>query len=70
MKEVKIEKCPYCGGEELVDCRVESYGGAYLSSGGFKNAALYATVCRDCGSVVRNYCKTPEKLYPRKERRN
>ncbi|MDE5548359.1 MAG: hypothetical protein K2J30_05145 [Clostridia bacterium] len=70
MKEVKIEKCPYCGGEEFIDCRAESYGGVYLSTGVLRGAALYATVCRDCGSIVRNYCKEPEKLYPKKQRRS
>lgn len=69
MKEVKIEKCPYCGGKEFVDGNVASYGGTYISTGGFRNAALYAIVCRDCGSVVRSFCKTPEKLYSKKERR-
>ena len=69
MKEVKIEKCQYCGGEEFTEGRVASYGGAYVTTGGFCNSALYAIVCRDCGSVVRTFCKTPEKLYPRKERR-
>lgn len=69
MVEVKIDKCPYCGGEEFIDGLVASYGGAYVSTGGLRSAALHATVCRDCGSVVRTFCKTPEKLYPKKERR-
>ncbi len=69
MKEVKIEKCPYCGGEELVECRVGSYGGVYVERGAVHSAALYAVVCRDCGSVVRTFCKDPEKLYPKKDRR-
>ena len=69
MKDVKIEKCQYCGGEEFIDGQMASYGGAYVTTGGFKNAALFATVCRSCGSVVRTYCKNPEKLYPKKERR-
>lgn len=73
MKEVGIETCPFCGGEEMAETRVLSYGGVYVSllhKGGMRGAALYATICRDCGSVVRTYCKEPEKLYPKKERRN
>lgn len=73
MKEIKIDKCPYCGGEEFIETRVCSYGGAYLApahKGGLRSVALYATVCRDCGSVARTYCNEPEKLYPKKERRN
>ena len=69
MKEVIIEKCQYCGGEEFIEGRVASYGGAYVSSGGLCSAALFVVVCRNCGSVVRTFCKTPEKLYPKKERR-
>ncbi len=72
MKEIDIEKCPFCGGEELIEARIASYGGAYLTpvnKGGLRNAALFATVCRDCGSVVRAYCKEPEKLFHKKDRR-
>ena len=56
----------------MLETRVASYGGAYLcpvQKGGMRSAALYATVCRDCGSVVRTYCKDPEKLFPKNERR-
>lgn len=72
MQEVKTEKCPYCGGTELLDCRCESYGGLYVSYKARKcyhKAGLFALVCRDCGSVVRMYTKTPEKLFPSKDRR-
>ena len=72
MKEIHIEKCPFCGGADLYETRAESYGGVYLSlvhHGGLRGAGLYATICRDCGSVVRAYCKEPEKLFPKKERR-
>lgn len=69
MKEVKIEKCQFCGGEELIEGRIDSYGGAYVATGLLHGASLFALVCRDCGSVVRTFCKTPEKLYPKKERR-
>lgn len=69
MKDVKVEKCPYCGGEEFIEGQVASYGGAYIYTGGLRSAALFATVCRDCGSVVRTFCKTPENLYPKKEHR-
>lgn len=72
MKEVKLEKCPFCGGEELIETRAISYGGVSLSplsKSGFHGVVLFATVCRDCGSVVRAYCKEPEKLVPKKDRR-
>ena len=70
MKEVKIEKCPYCGGEELQESNVSCMvGGVCVDNGTARRAILFATVCRDCGSVVRLFCKTPENLYPKKERR-
>ena len=69
MKDVKIEKCQYCGGEEFIESTVLSYTHAALSTSATHNATLFATVCRDCGSVVRMFCKTPENLYPKKERR-
>ena len=69
MKEVTIEKCQYCGCGELLEWRVNDYCGTHVSAGALRNAALYAIVCRDCGSVVRLFCETPEKLYPKKERR-
>ena len=31
MKEIKIDKCPYCGGEELIETRAEAYAGVALS---------------------------------------
>ena len=72
MKEVKIEKCPFCGGEELVESKVSAMTGAVsvATNSTTRIAVLFATVCRDCGSVVRLFCKTPENLYPKKERRD
>ena len=70
MKEVKIEKCQYCGGEEFIEGEEGSYGSVVVSTGGFHQQVLFAVVCRDCGSVVRTFCKNPEKLYPKNERRD
>ncbi len=70
MEQVKIEKCPFCGGEEFIEGYMGSYGGVVVSCGACRNASVSAVVCRNCGSIVRTYCKDPEKLYPRKERKN
>lgn len=70
MKEVKIEKCPFCGGEELIESGMGSYGNVFVSCGAFRSTSVFATVCRDCGSIVRTYCKNPEKLFPKKDRRH
>lgn len=69
MKEVKIEKCPYCGGEEFIETSIGSYGSAVLFTSVTRNAILKTLVCRSCGSVVRLFTETPEKLYPKKDRR-
>lgn len=70
MKEIKIEKCPYCSGKEFIESTVSSMvSGVCVSNSSTRKAMLFATVCRDCGSVVRFFCKTPENLYPKKERR-
>ena len=69
MKDLEITNCQYCGGEQFIEGRLSAYGGVYIETGVFRGAALYATVCRDCGSVIRTYCKSPESLYPKKERR-
>lgn len=68
MKEIKIEKCPYCGGTEFVDAMAGSYGGVYAGVG-CHTSAIRVVVCRDCGSIVRAYVKDAEKLYPKKQRR-
>lgn len=71
MNEVIIDKCPYCGGKELKEFPLISSGGVCLGGGGMmRYSGLYALTCRDCGSVVRFYCKDVEKLYPKKERRH
>lgn len=71
MKEVKIEQCPFCGSEQLLEVIVSSYGGVSINLvGKLRSARLFATVCRDCGSIIRTFCKEPEKLFPKKERKS
>lgn len=68
MKEIKIEQCPFCGGTEFIDGRVGAYGGVQVEKG-IRSSAVYALVCRDCGSIVRSYVYDAERLLPKKERR-
>ncbi|MCH5161896.1 MAG: hypothetical protein J1G38_00205 [Clostridiales bacterium] len=68
MNEVKIEKCQYCGGENFIEGRITAYGrDVSVPTGVFSNVKLYASICCDCGSVVRTFCKTPEKLSSKKK---
>lgn len=68
MKEIKIEKCPFCGGSEFIDGRMGANGGVRIEKG-IHGASVHALVCRDCGSVVRSYVSDAEKLLPKKERK-
>ena len=52
----------------MIECHMTSYGGVYAGRK-TRDVRLFATVCHDCGNVVRTYCKEPEKLFPKKERR-
>ena len=70
MKEVKIEKCQYCGGEEFIEGPITAYGrDISVATGVFSSVRLFASICCDCGSVVRTFCKKPEKLRSKKDHR-
>ena len=53
MKDVHIEKCPFCGGTEFVKGWQRSYGQVY--AGPKDGEDLFHILCKDCGSVVRSY---------------
>ena len=68
-RDMYIKKCPYCGCTEIITAFQSAYGaitGEHHKLGG---TALYHSVCRDCGSVLRSYVKEPEKLLRRRDRR-
>ena len=62
-------KCPYCGGEEMIEA-IQS--GAYASVTALDNklggTPLYHLICRHCGNVIKSYVKNPEMLLRRKDR--
>ncbi len=64
-----VSVCPYCGGSELIETYQDSYGAISAVQNKLGGCALYHSVCRNCGSVVRSYVKDPEKLLKRKDRR-
>jgi len=69
MKEIKVQ-CPFCCGTEFIDGKISAYSGVSVKfMNGAKNGAVYAAVCRDCGSIVRWYISDVEKLLPKKEDR-
>lgn len=61
--------CPICGGTEMIEAAQSGYAAIYALSHWFGGRALYHTVCRNCGTVVRSYVKEPEKLLKRRDRR-
>lgn len=65
-----VQRCPYCGGMEMIEALQGSYGAIYGVHHQLGGCSLYHTVCRSCGSVVRSYVKDPEKLLRKKERRS
>jgi len=54
-------KCPYCGKEEFVTGKQgTAYAGVKISA--LKQRALYFEICINCGTIIRTYVKSPEKL--------
>ena len=69
MRDRYVPICPYCGGGEMIEARQSGYADISSEDNIWGGVALYHTVCRRCGSVVRSYVKNPEKLLKRKDRR-
>lgn len=64
-----VSVCPYCGGSEIIETFQTSYAAISATRNKLGAVALYHSVCRACGSVVRSYVKEPEKLLKKKDRR-
>lgn len=63
-----VKVCPYCGGSEIILAFQTAYGAITAVQNKLGGCALYHSVCRNCGSVVRSFVKEPEKLLKRKDR--
>lgn len=68
-RDLYVKACPYCGGSEIITAYQSAYGAITAVSHKMGGCALYHSVCRDCGSIVRSYVKDPEKLLKRQDRR-
>ena len=68
-RDAYADRCPYCGGTEIIDAFQSVYGAVSGTNHKLGGTALYHSICRRCGSVVRSFVKDPEKLVKRKERR-
>lgn len=65
-----VSECPFCGGTEFIEAYQDAYGALTAVGSILRSEALYHTICRRCGSVVRSYVRQPEKLLKRKDRRS
>lgn len=61
------QECPFCKGTDFIEGQQNAY--AKVAGEGLHATELYHTICRNCGSVVRSYVKSPESLLKRKNRR-
>ena len=68
MQDKYVQKCPYCGGIEVIESLQVGYATITATNNMWGGVELYHSVCRNCGSVVRSYVKNPEKLLKRKDR--
>ena len=68
-KDKYVLRCPYCGGEEMIEAFQSCYGAVIATSNVLGGRTLYHMICRNCGSVVRSFVKEPEKLLKRRDRR-
>ena len=68
-RDAYVTSCPYCGSSEMIEACQGGYGAIVATSHKLGGCALYHSVCRKCGSIVRSYVKDPEKLLKRRDRR-
>lgn len=68
-RDMYVNRCPYCGGTEVITAYQDYYGALSSVKNKLRSVALYHSICRNCGSVLRSYVKEPEKLLKRKDRR-
>lgn len=66
---VPYVSCPYCGGTEMIEAVQDGYASISPVGNIWRGTALYHSICRNCGTVVRSYVKDPEKLIRKKDRR-
>lgn len=61
LKEVEIDKCPYCRNTNFVK-GFQTSGGRVVKSTFVIGQNLHHIICSNCGSIVRSYVKNPNKL--------
>lgn len=69
MQDKYVKNCPFCNGTEIIESHQSGYATVTAVNNIWGGVALYHSICRSCGSVVRSYVKEPEKLLRRKDRK-
>ena len=60
MKEVKIEKCPFCGGRNFGNGYQMSQASIMTGNSGLKGSKVKHLICKDCGSIINSKVENPE----------
>ena len=62
-----VKVCPYCGGTEIITGFQSAYASIIAVQHKTGGCALYHSVCRNCGSVLRSYVMEPKNLLSKKD---
>ena len=60
MKEVKIEKCPFCGGTNFGIGYQMAQGSILTEKSGIKGSKVKHLICKECGIIVQSKVENPE----------
>lgn len=65
MKRIKIQKCPYCGSDQLaVGYQMKSSAVYPDERGGVFGEQIEHTICLECGSIVYSRVLSTQHLKP------
>lgn len=60
MKEIIIQKCPFCNGIDLGIGYQQSHASIMNSHSGLSGSKVEYLICKECGSIVHSRVNNPE----------
>lgn len=69
MEDKFVKNCPYCDGIDFIETFHMGYGSVYSKDVLFSGTNLYHVICKNCGSVVRSYVKSTDRLVKKKDKK-
>ncbi len=60
MVEIKIEKCPYCGGKEFAEGYQYDECAMMNNNSGIVGSRVVHSICKNCGSIVHSRVTNPD----------